>query len=88
VSFGRDDQVHISTWRHMKIFRHGQPVIMHGVFRMLLVPVKYRRGLFHLRYEVNGKPVNQRLYTRNWATEKLREMFQEQLTEWEPYEQR
>ena len=85
MSFGRDDSTLISRWKNLKLMKHGEPFIYHGIVAVLLVPVKYRPGLYHLRYQVNGRPVNQRLYTRNTATEKLRLMFQEQLSEWEPY---
>ena len=71
-----------STWKNMKVAGAGGVAILYGVFHIELRPLPFRENCFNLYYVANGRPVSRRVYTKNSATEKLRLLFQEQVSEW------
>lgn len=72
-----------ATFRNMKVGVLGGVEILKCTMQIELRPCAEAMHLFRIIYVCTGKPASPRAFTLLSAKEKLRLMFQEQISEWE-----
>lgn len=77
-----DGKIWRATFRNFKLASPTGIRILAGDFEMELRPLRTAPHLFHIAYVSHGRPLSSRRYTLLGAQEKLRLLFQAQMTEW------
>ena len=73
-----------AKFRNLKLTMFGRPEVVQCEMLIDIVPVNVSSGLYEIQYALNHRPASGRRFTLLTAKEKVRMMFQEQLTEWVP----